>query len=127
MIKTDETGRSFLSYVSTGRIARIPMEKRGKSAKNHEWVLGSILLEVFDPEDRQNGSARLCLVTFDPMLIEQMNTIGVGKDVKVRWHVDVRDNFDNYKVSLILDEIEFLTEGENFMLNKKKKDAKDAQ
>jgi len=122
MIKTDETGRSFLSYKSMGRIARIPMEKRGKSAKGHEWVLGSILIEVFDPDDRQNGSARLCLVTFDEMLIEQMNTIGVGKDVKVRWHVDVRDAFDNYKVSLVLDEIEFLTEGENFMLNKKKKE-----
>lgn len=121
MIKTDETGRSFLSYESTGRIARIPMEKRGKSARNHEWVLGSILLEVFDPEDRQNGSARLCLITFDEMLIEQMNTIGVGKDVKVRWHVDVRDAFDNYKVSLILDEIEFLTEGENFVLGNGKR------
>lgn len=122
MIKTDETGRSFLSYESTGRIARIPMERRGKSARGHEWVLGSVLLEVFDPEDRKNGSARLCLMSFDEMLIEQMNTIGVGKDVKVRWHVDVRDNFDNYKVSLVLDEIEFLTEGENFMLNKKKKE-----
>lgn len=122
MIKTDETGRSFLSYESTGRIARIPMERRGKSARGHEWVLGSVLLEVFDPEDRKNGSARLCLITFDEMLIEQMNTIGVGKDVKVRWHVDVRDAFDNYKVSLVLDEIEFLTEGENFMLNKKKKE-----
>lgn len=121
MIKTDETGRSFLSYESTGRITRIPMEKRGKSAKNHEWVLGSILLEVFDPEDRKNGSARLCLITFDEMLIEQMNTIGVGKDVKVRWHVDVRDNFDNYKVSLVLDEIEGLSEGENFLYNTKKK------
>lgn len=121
MIKTDETGRSFLSYNSMGRIARIPMEKRGKSAKNHEWVLGSILLEVFDPEDRQNGSARLCLITFDEMLIEQMNTIGVGKDVKVRWHVDVRDNFDNYKVSLVLDSIEGLSESENFLYNTKKK------
>jgi len=121
MIKTDETGRSFLSYESTGRIARIPMERRGKSARGHEWVLGSILLEVFDEENR-SGSARLVLMTFDEMLIEQMNTIGVGKDVKVRWHVDVRDNFDNYKVSLVLDEIEFLTEGENFMLNKKKKE-----
>ncbi len=121
MIKTDETGRSFLSYNSTGRIARIPMEKRGRSVRNHEWVLGSILLEVFDPEDRQNGSARLCLITFDEMLIEQMNTIGVGKDVKVRWHVEVRDNFDNYKVSLVLDEIEFLTEGENFVLGNGKR------
>lgn len=83
--------------------------------------MGSILLEVFDPEDRQNGSARLCLITFDEMLIEQMNTIGVGKDVKVRWHVDVRDAFDNYKVSLILDEIEFLTEGENFVLGNGKR------
>lgn len=120
MIKTDETGRSFLSYESTGRIARLPMERRGKSARGHEWVLGSILLEVFDEENR-SGSARLCLVTFDEMLIEQMNTIGVGKDVKVRWHVDVRDNFDNYKVSLILDEIEGLSDGENFLYNTKKK------
>ena len=120
MIKTDETGRSFLSYESTGRIARIPMERRGKSARGHEWVLGSILLEVFDEENR-SGSARLVLVTFDEILIEQMNTIGVGKDVKVRWHVDVRDNFDNYKVSLVLDSIEGLSESENFLYNTKKK------
>ena len=119
MIKTDETGRSFLSYESTGRIARLPMERRGKSARGHEWVLGSILLEVFDEE--RNGSARLVLVTFDEILIEQMNTIGVGKDVKVRWHVDVRDNFDNYKVSLVLDSIEGLSESENFLYNTKKK------
>ena len=119
MIKTDETGRSFLSYESTGRIVRIPVERRGKSARGHEWVLGSILLEVFDEE--RNGSARLVLVTFDEILIEQMNTIGVGKDVKVRWHVDVRDNFDNYKVSLVLDSIEGLSESENFLYNTKKK------
>lgn len=120
MIKTDETGRSFLSYESTGRIARIPMERRGKSARGHEWVLGSILLEVFDEENR-NGSARLCLLTFDEILIEQMNTIGVGKDVKVRWHVDVRDNFDNYKVSLVLDEIEGMTMAESYIYNIKSK------
>ena len=119
MIKTDETGRSFLSYESTGRIARIPMERRGKSARGHEWVLGSILLEVFDEE--RNGSARLVLTTFDEMLIEQMNTIGVGKDVKVRWHVDVRDNFDNYKVSLMLDSIDGISDGESFLYNTKKK------
>ena len=121
MIKTDETGRSFLSYECTGRIARIPMERRGKSARGHEWVLGSVLLEVFDPEDRQNGSARLVLVTFDEILIEQMNTIGVGKDVRVRWHVDVRDNFDNYKVSLILDSIEGMTMAESYIYNIKSK------
>ena len=120
MIKTDETGRSFLSYESTGRIARLPMERRGKSARGHEWVLGSVLLEVYD-EEKKNGSARLCLLTFDEILIEQMNTIGVGKDVKVRWHVDVRDNFDNYKVSLVLDSIEGLSESENFLYNTKKK------
>lgn len=103
------------------------MERRGKSARGHEWVLGSVLLEVFDPEDR-SGSARLVLVTFDEMLIEQMNTIGVGKDVKVRWHVDVRDSFDNYKVSLILDSIEGLSEAENFLYNTKKKgNAKDTE
>lgn len=120
MIKTDETGRSFLSYESTGRIARLPMERRGKSARGHEWVLGSILLEVFDEENR-SGSARLCLLTFDEILIEQMNTIGVGKDVKVRWHVDVRDNFDNYKVSLVLDEIEGMTMAESYIYNIKSK------
>lgn len=120
MIKTDDTGRSFLSYESTGRIARIPVERRGKSARGHEWVLGSVLLEVFDEENR-SGSARLVLLTFDEMLIEQMNTIGVGKDVKVRWHVDVRDSFDNYKVSLVLDEIDGITDGESFMFNTKKK------
>lgn len=120
MIKTDETGRSFLSYESTGRIARIPMERRGKSARGHEWVLGSVLLEVFDEENR-SGSARLCLLTFDEILIEQMNTIGVGKDVKVRWHVDVRDAFDNYKVSLVLDSIEGMTMAESYIYNIKSK------
>lgn len=119
MIKTDETGRSFLSFENTGRIARIPMERRGKSARGHEWVLGSILLEVFDEE--RNGSARLVLMTFDEMLIEQMNTIGVGKDVKVRWHVDVRDNFDNYKTSLMLDSIEGMTMAESYIYNIKSK------
>ena len=120
MIKTDETGRSFLSYESTGRIARIPMERRGKSARGHEWVLGSILLEVFDEENR-SGSARLVLMTFDEMLIEEVNTIGVGKDVKVRWHVDVRDSFDNYKVSLVLDSIEGMTMAESYIYNIKSK------
>ena len=120
MINTDETGRSFLSFENTGRIARLPMERRGKSARGHEWVLGSILLEVFDEENR-NGSARLVLTTFDEMLIEKMNTIGVGKDVKVRWHVDVRDNFDGYKVSLMLDSIDGISVGESFLYNTKKK------
>ena len=116
MIKTDSTGNSVLSYEITGKIARIPLEKRGVSKRGVEWVLGSCLLEVYD--ENGDGSARLFAVTFDDELIETLNVIGVGKIVKVRFHIDVRDYFDSYKTSIILDSIEGLTDAETYIYKK---------
>lgn len=118
MIHTDGTGNSVLSYDVTGRIARIPLERRGVNKKGIEWVLGSCLLEVFD-EDKQH-SARLYLVTFNVELIEKMNLLGVGKVVKVQYHIDVRDRFDGYSVSLIMDDISMPSEAENFLVGTRK-------
>lgn len=119
MITQDYTGKCLLSFENKATIRRIPLERRGMTKKGIPWVLGSCLVEVFDNE--QNCSAQLFLVTFEPELIEQINVIGVGKNVKIRWHIDCRERYDSYSVSAILDEIEFLTENENFLLNKKKK------
>lgn len=118
MIQTDETGNSVLSYEVTGKITRIPLERRGTTKKGIEWVLGSCLLEVYDEEKR--NSARLFLVTFNEELIETLNVLGVGKNVKARYHIDVRDRYDGYSVSLILDGIEMLTESENFLIGNRK-------
>lgn len=119
MIKTDSTGNSVLSYEVMGKITRIPLERRGTTKRGVEWTLGSCLLEVY--EDGKDGSARLFLVTFDTELIETLNIIGVGKIVKARYHIDVRDRYDGYSVSLILDEVSGLTDGEDFLYGKPKK------
>lgn len=119
MLKIDETGRGVLQYEVQGVIRRIPLERRGNTKKGVPWVLGSMLMEV--GEEGVNGSAQLYLVTFDEYLIETINTIGVGKPVKVKFHVETRERYDSYSVSAILDEIEMLTEGENFVIGKRRK------
>lgn len=120
MVQTDNTGRSVLSFEAVGRIERLPMVKTGTSRRGNEWKLGSCLMEVYN--EGRTQSARLFLTTFDELLIEQMHTIGVGKDVRVRYHVDVREHYDTYTVSLMLDEIGFMTDGENFLLGKKEEE-----
>ena len=119
MLKVDDTGRGVLQYEVQGVIRRIPLERRGNTKKGVPWVLGSMLMEV--GEEGVNGSAQLYLVTFDEYLIETINTIGVGKQVKVKFHVETRERYDSYSVSAILDEIEMLTEGENFVIGKGRK------
>ena len=121
MINTDSTGKSVLTYEVTGRIARIPIERRGIT-NGHEWVLGECLLEVFDEE--HNGSARLHLITFDELKIEMLNRIGIGKDVRATFHIEVKDRFGGYSDSIILDDISLMTDGENFLIGKKKGEKK---
>lgn len=119
MITQDSTGKCLLSFENEATIRRIPLERRGTTKKGIPWVLGSCLVEVSDNE--QNCSAQLFLVTFEPELIEQLNVIGVGKNVKIRWHIDCRERYDSYSVSAILDEIELMTDAENFLIGKGKK------
>lgn len=120
MLKTDNTGRSVLQYTVTGKIRRIPLPKSGTSRKGFEWKMGSVVLEV--TEEGVEGSAELYLVTFDEFLIEELEMIGIGKNVKATFHIDVRSYYDSYKVSLILDAIDGCTDGESFLYNVKKKD-----
>lgn len=118
MVKNEATGRYSLSFISEGVIRRIPFERRGTSKHGVDWTLGGVLVEV--QQEECEGSAQLYLCTFDEMLIEQINTIGVGKRVRIDWHIECKEYFDNYKTNAVLDDISFLTDGENFMLNKKK-------
>lgn len=119
MLKIDETGRGVLQYESTGVIRRIPLERRGHTKGGKEWTLGGVLLEV--GEDGIDGSAQLFLITFDEYLIEQINVIGVGKKVRVRWHVETKEYYDSFRTSIILDDIELMSDGENFLIGKSKK------
>ena len=120
MLKTDSTGRSVLQYTVTGRIRRIPLPKSGISKKGVAWQMGSVVLEVM--EEGVDGSAELYMVTFDEYLIEELDMIGIGKNVKATFHIDVRSYYDSYNVSCILDAIEGCTDGESFLYNTKKKD-----
>lgn len=118
MIK-EENGKSVLSYEATGVIRRIPLEKRGVARSGREWVLGSVLLEV--TEDDAESSAQLFLQTWDDLMVETLNRIGVGKQVKVRYHIECREYYDSYKTNLILDDIAGMTDGEDFVYGTKKK------
>jgi len=115
----EENGKSVLSYEISGIIRRIPLEKRGVARTGREWVLGSVLLEV--TEDGAESSAQLFLNTWDEIMVETLNRIGVGKQVRVRYHIECREYFDSYKTNLILDSIQGLSENEDFIygINKK--------
>lgn len=118
MLKGDGTGRYLLSYENEALIRRIPLERRGVT-NGREWVLGSALFEVFEQD--AGGSAELYLITFDELLIEQINRIGVGKRVKIAYHIETRQRFDSYNVSVVLDSIQGLSENEDFVYGTKKK------
>lgn len=120
MLKTDSTGRSVLQYTVTGRIRRLPLPKSGVSKRGIEWKMGAVVIEVM--EEGVDGSAELYCVSFDEFLIEELEMIGVGKNVKATFHIDVRSYYDSYNVSCILDAIEGCTDGENRLYNTKKKD-----
>ena len=118
MIKDDGNGRYVLQYEVEGVIRRLPLEKRGISSKGREWIMGQVLLEVSD--EGVDGSAQLHLITWSEEMVEMLNRIGVGKRVRTTFHIESKEYYDNYKTSLILDEIALLTDGENFLLGKKK-------
>ena len=118
MLKTDSTGRSVLQYTVTGKIRRLPLPKSGISKKGIEWKMGSAGLEVM--EEGVEGSAELYCVTFDEFLIEELELIGIGKNVKATFHIDVRSYYDSYNVSCILDAIEGMTDSESLLYNTKK-------
>ena len=119
MLKIDDTGRGVLQFESTGVIRRIPLERRGHTKGGKEWILGGCLLEV--GEEGVAGSAQLYLITFNEELIEQINVIGVGKNVRVKYHLETKEYYDSFRVSVILDEIGGLTDGEDFVYGKGKK------
>ena len=118
MIKDEGNGRYVLQYEVEGVIRRLPLEKRGTGRTGHEWVMGQVLLEV--SEEGIDGSAQLHLITWSEEMVEILNRIGVGKRVKSVYHVECREFFDNYKTSLILDDISLLSDGENFLIGTKK-------
>ena len=119
MLKIDDTGRGVLQFESTGVIRRIPLERRGYTKGGKEWTLGGVLLEV--GEEGAAGSAQLYLITFNEELIEQINVIGVGKNVRVKYHIETKEYYDSFRVSVILDEIGLMTDAENFLIGKGKK------
>lgn len=116
MIQKDETGKGLLSFTMNAVIRRIPLEKRGTGRRGTPWTLGSVVVEAY--EDDEHDSAMLFLTTFNEELIEEINILGVGKRVQVKFHINVRENFDSYKTDLTLDEISALTEAENYMIGK---------
>lgn len=118
MLKGDGTGKYLLSFQNEALIRRIPLERRGVT-NGREWVLGSALFEVFEKDT--DGSAELYLITFNDELIEQLNRIGIGKRVKIGWHIETRPRYDSYNVSAVLDSINGLSDAEDFILGIKKK------
>lgn len=120
MLRSDATGTVFLQYEVAGRIRRIPMPRAGVNKRNVHWKLGGCLLEV--AEEGVDGSAQLYLATFDEYLIERLETIGVGKDVKASFHIDTRERYENYSITCILDSIELADEGSRFLMGDGKKE-----
>lgn len=123
MIEQDNTGKYLLSFETNAIIRRIPLTKYGTAKNGNEWSIGSILLEAYDEDE--NASAELFLIYWnDELMAEQIERLGCGKRVKVKWHVETKAFFDNYKTSLVLDDIEMLSDGENYLIGKKKGEKK---
>ena len=119
MIKQDNTGKYLLTYENKAIIRRIPVPRYGTAKNGRDWQMGRVLLEAYDEDESQ--SAELFLIYWnDELMTEQIERLGCGKRVKVRWHIETTPRFDTYNVSLILDEIEMFSDGENFLVGKKK-------
>lgn len=104
MIQKDQTGKTVLSYEVHGVVRRIPIEKRGVSKRGNEWTLGGVLLEVSETE--VDGSAQLYLTAWGDEKVEEINRIGVGKNVVAKFHIETREAFDRFSTDVILDEIQ---------------------
>lgn len=117
MIQNDGTGRYLLTYEATATIRRIPVERRGVSKRGTEWVLGGVLVEI--EEEGCNGSAQLYLQTWDDLMVERLNKLGVGKRVRIRYHIETKEYYEKYNTSIIIDEIGGCTEAEDYLYGKK--------
>lgn len=118
MIKQQQDGQYMLSYENTAIIRRIMLPKCGVT-NGKEWQLGRFLFEVF--EEGSDASAELFLVSFNDEIMELVERFGVGKKVKILWHVQSRAHYDSYIVSAVLDSINGMNENEDFVLGIKKK------
>ena len=116
MLETDRTGKTLLTFEATGRISRIPIERRGTSSGGHEWVLGGVALEVF--EEGVEGSAQLYITTWDEEKIELINRIGVGKNVKVKYRLETREKFNKLQTDVLLVDIAGMSDDEDFLYRK---------
>ena len=112
MIK-EENGKRILQYEVNAITRRIPIEKRGISQNGKEWLLATLFVEVY--EGNEMDSVELMLTTFSEEMYETVTRIGVGKDVKIKFHIDTWQRNGRYSISCVLDSIEGKNEAENFI------------
>ena len=108
----------MLSYENTAIVRRIMLPKCGVT-NGKEWQLGRFLFEVF--EEGSDASAELFLVSFDEEVMEMVERIGVGKKVRILYHIQSRPHYDSYIVSAVLDSINGMNENEDFIYGTKRK------
>lgn len=116
MLKDDGTEQYLISGKLTGVIRRIPMVRHGQKG-SREWSLGQVVLEAVDEET--GLSERVHLITFEEEMIETLMRIGEGKRVRIAYHYNMREDYDFYRDSLVLDSIEGMTEAETYIYNQK--------
>ena len=112
MIK-EQDGKRILQYEVNAITRRIPIEKRGISQNGKEWLLATLFVEVY--EGNEMDSVELMLTTFSEEMYETVTRIGVGKDVKIKFHIDTWQRNGRYSISCVLDSIEGKNEAENFI------------
>ena len=95
----EENGRRVLQYEVNAITRRIPIEKRGISPNGKDWLLATLFVEVY----------------------ETVTRIGVGKDVKIKFHIDTWQRNGRYSISCVLDSIEGKNSNENFIYGITKK------
>lgn len=118
MIKSDSLGKYVMALETDAVIRRIPIPKYGTSQRGVEWTLGSLIVEAYDQDETK--SAELCFNSFDPEMIELFERIGVGKRVHICYHISCRRVYDNYHISLMVDSIVGLSDGEDYLYGTKK-------
>ena len=112
---------NLLTFEVTGLIREIPLEARGISKNGVPWTRGGIYLEVFD-EFSEGGSVPLYLTVWGDELVEHINTIGVGKKVRVKFHITSRRSpYGQFSTNVNLETINGMTENEDFVYGTNKK------
>ena len=118
MIRTNAVGKYVLTYEATGVIRRLPVESRGTSRRGTEWMHGNVWLEVF--EEGVDGSVPLCLSTWDEEMWETLNRIGIGKKIRVKYHVECSEYYDGARISFLIDEVGGMSDGEDYIYGTRK-------